>query len=173
MKKVLIIGPGGAGKSTIARRLGQLLQIEVFHLDRHYWQPGWVEPPKNIWQARVEQLLSRESWIIDGNYSGTLSTRLQACDTVIFLDLSRVLCVWRIIRRRLKYRKMNRPDMADGCEERFSLEFLSWIWNYSRRSRPKVLALLKANEETKQIVWLRSRIEVEQFLTSTISSIYQ
>jgi|SRR5215470_2677629 len=173
MKKVLIIGPGGAGKSTIARRLGQLLQIEVFHLDRHYWQPGWVEPPKNIWQARVEQLLSRESWIIDGNYSGTLSTRLQACDTVIFLDLSRVLCVWRIIRRRLKYRKMNRPDMADGCEERFSLEFLSWIWNYSRRSRPKVLALLKANEETKQIVWLRSRIEVEQFLTSTVSSIYQ
>ncbi|HKE58897.1 MAG TPA: DNA topology modulation protein [Pyrinomonadaceae bacterium] len=166
MKKVLIIGPGGAGKSTIARRLGELLQIEVFHLDRHYWQPGWVEPPKNVWQATVEQLLSREAWIIDGNYSGTLSTRLQACDTVIFLDLSRVLCVWRIIRRRLMYRKVNRPDMAAGCEERLSPEFLGWVWNYSRRSRPKVVALLKAHEKTKKIVWLRSRTEVERFLNT-------
>jgi len=164
MKRVLIIGPGGAGKSTIARRLGERLQLEVVHLDQHYWQPGWVETPKHVWQSRVEQLLSRDSWIIDGNYSGTLGTRLQACDTVIFLDLSPVLCVWRIIRRRLAYRKTNRPDMADGCEEKFSLEFLSWVWNYSRRSRPKVVAMLKANEQTRKIVWLRSRLDVERFL---------
>jgi len=164
MKKVLIIGPGGAGKSTVARRLGELLRIEVFHLDRYYWQPGWVETPKHIWQARVEQLLRQDSWIIDGNYSGTLGTRLQACDTVIFLDMSRLLCVWRIIRRRLIYRKTKRPDMADRCDERFSLEFLSWVWNYSRRSRPKVVGLLKANEKTKKIVWLSSKGEVERFL---------
>ncbi len=166
MKKVLIIGPGGAGKSTIARRLGELLQIEVFHLDRHYWQPGWVEPPKDIWQARVEQLVGRESWIIDGNYSGTLSTRLQACDTVIFLDLSRVLCVWRIIRRRITYRHTSRPDMVEGCEERFNMEFLNWVWNYSRRSRPKVIAMLKANQKEKKIVWLRSREDVKRFIQS-------
>jgi adenylate kinase family enzyme len=116
MKKVLIIGPGGAGKSTIARRLGELLKIEVFHPDRHYWQPGWVEPPKTSGKQESSSYLV-ESWIIDGNYSGTLPTRLQACDTVIFLDLSRVLCVWRIIRRRLTYRKVNRPDMAEGCEQ--------------------------------------------------------
>jgi adenylate kinase family enzyme len=166
MRRVLVIGPGGAGKSTFATRLGEQLQIEVKHLDRYYWQPGWVKPAPDEWLKTVESLVSEESWIIDGNYSGTLDLRLKSCDTIIFLDLNRFVCMWRILKRLFRYRQETRPDMAEGCSEKIDLEFVFWVWNYSRRSRPKVIRLISECAETKQIVWLNSRAEVEKFLTS-------
>lgn len=165
MKKVLVIGSGGAGKSTFARRLGELLNIEVLHLDSFYWNPGWVETPKNKWQERVEELLKRDSWIMDGNYSGTLDLRLKACDTVIFLDLPRTVCLWRVLKRRILYRNSRRPDMAAGCHERFTWEFIHWIWDYPRMRRPKITKMLRENASSKKVFWLRSRAEVDRFLT--------
>ena len=168
MKRVLVIGPGGSGKSTFARRLGERLNIEVKHLDRFFWRPGWQEPAKDEWLDTVKELTSEGAWIIDGNYGGTLETRIQRCDTIVFLDLPRLLCLWRIAKRRLLYRSRSRPDMAEGCHEKLDWEFVRWVWSYSRRSRPKVVKLLREHSETKQIVWLRSRAEVEKFLTSNI-----
>lgn len=166
MKKVLVIGAGGAGKSTFARRLGAALRLEVIHLDRHYWRPGWVEPSKDEWRQLVAELCQREAWVMDGNYSGTLAERLAACDTVVFLDLPRTLCLWRVLKRRVVYRAGRRPDMAPGCPERFSLEFMLWVWNYARRSRPKVVARLAEHAQGKRIIWLRTPAEVEQFLAT-------
>ena len=164
MRKVLVIGSGGAGKSTFARRLGAALGIEVIHLDAHYWRPGWVEPPKPEWRQAVEALLARDAWIMDGNYSGTLELRLAACDTVVFLDLARTVCIWRVLKRLRAYRRQPRPDMAAGCPERFSLDFVHWVWDYHRRSRPKVVARLQEHAQSKRIVWLRTPAEVETFL---------
>lgn len=164
MKRVLVIGSGGAGKSTFARRLGELLNIQVKHLDKFYWRAGWREPAKEDWLKTVTELASDESWIMDGNYSGTLDFRIQQCDTIIFLDMSRLLCLWRVAKRRLLYRKGSRPDIAEGCPEQLNWEFVQWIWNYSRRSRPKVVRLLNEHAGTKEIVWLRSRAEVEKLL---------
>jgi len=166
MKRILVIGPGGAGKSTLATRLGERLNLEVKHLDRFYWRPGWVKPSPDEWVRTVEQLVSRDAWVIDGNYSGTLDLRAERCDTIVFLDLSRFLCLWRIAKRVLTYRSGTRPDMADGCREKIDLEFVLWIWNYSRRNRPEVLQLLREYSQSKQIVRLRSRAEVERFLNS-------
>jgi adenylate kinase family enzyme len=165
MRKVLVIGSGGAGKSTFAKRLGARLKTEVIHLDSIYWRAGWVETPKAEWRATIEELLKREAWVMDGNYSGTLELRLRACDTVIFLDLPRAVCLWRVGKRWLLYRKRSRPDMAAECLERFSPQFMRWVWNYPRQSRPKVLERLRANSEGKQIILLRSRAEVERFLS--------
>ena len=164
MKRVLVIGPGGSGKSTFAARLGQILGIEVKHLDRFYWRAGWTKPSNEDWIKTVNELISGESWIVDGNYSGTLVQRLERCDTVIFLDMPRLLCMWRITKRRVIYRNRSRPDMAEGCAEKLDREFISWVWNYSHRSRPKVIKLLNENQESKKIVWLRSNAEVENFL---------
>jgi adenylate kinase family enzyme len=164
MRKVLVIGPGGAGKSTMARRLGELLNIRVLHLDKFYWNPGWVEMPKSDWLKTVEELLAGDAWIMDGNYSGTLELRLEACDTVIFLDMARTTCIWRVLKRALMYRRKSRPDMAEGCQEKLNLEFILWIWNYSRRTRPKVLRMLEAHSPQKSVVRLRSQSEVERFL---------
>ena len=136
MKKILVIGSGGSGKSTFATRLGALLDLEVRHLDQLFWQPGWLKPAPEDWLQKVDELTDRDSWILDGNYSGTLDLRLRKCDTVVFLDLSRWLCLWRIVTRALRYRNRSRPDMAEGCLEKLDLEFVLWVWNYSRQTKP-------------------------------------
>ena len=164
MNKILVIGSGGAGKSTFACRLGQILQIEVIHLDVLYWKPGWIETPKPEWRTTVEELVRRDSWIIDGNYSGTFDIRLEACDTVIFLDVARAFCLWRVLKRWMLYRHGGRPDMAEGCQERFSLAFLQWIWRYPKRTRPKVLKLFGEHSQYKATIHLRTSSEIERFV---------
>ncbi|HMJ24219.1 MAG TPA: DNA topology modulation protein [Pyrinomonadaceae bacterium] len=166
MRKILIIGPGGAGKSTLATELGDLLNIEVVHLDQLFWQPGWVERPKADWLKTVEELLRRDAWIMDGNYSGTLDLRFKSCDTVVFMDFPLALCLWRVLKRLLIYRNRSRPDMAEGCRERLTLEFILWIWNYSSRTRPKVVRMIESQPRDKKIVWLRFPSEAERFLAT-------
>ena len=163
MKRVLIIGSAGAGKSTLARTLGSLLHLPVIHLDAIYWQPGWVETGKEEWQRTVAGLAQQETWIMDGNYSGTLATRIAAADAVIFLDFPRWLCLWRILRRRMHYAGRTRPDMGPGCSERVTWEFLRWAWNYPARSRPGVRRLLQEHGARKIIRVLSSPARVRRF----------
>lgn len=164
MKKIIIIGSGGAGKSTLARQLGEILKIEVLHLDKLYWQSGWEKPSEDEWQNKVEELLKKDSWIMDGNFGGTMELRLKYCDTAIFLDLPPSICLYRVIKRRLKYRNTNRPDMTEGCNEKVDLEFLEWIWNYRKTKKPKVDRILQKFEKDKNILRLTSPMEIKDFL---------
>lgn len=102
---------------------------------------------------------------MDGNYSGTLGMRIEACDTVIFLDIARTICLRRVFKRALLYRNRVRPDMAQGCNERLSFEFVRWIWDYPKSSRPKILKLLEERAHNKNVFRLRTQAEVEKFLT--------
>lgn len=164
MKRILVIGSGGAGKSTLARQLGGRLGLPVVHLDALHWKPGWIEPSKSDWAATVDMAVARDAWVMDGNFSGSLERRLAACDAVVFLDLPRTTCVWRAIKRVLRYRNETRPDMAPGCPERFDLKFLLWIWNYRTTSRPKVVRLLGERGGDIRVIRLRSQAEVDHFL---------
>ncbi len=167
MKRVLVIGSSGAGKSTFARRLSQATDIPVIHLDRLYWNPNWVgTTDQTEWQAKVERALQGDAWIIDGNYSGTLRLRLQKADTVIFLDVPRLICVSRIVKRAAFYRNNTRPDMGEGCDEKFDwkfVEFVRYVWNYPARSKPKVETLLDQHQDTTTIIRLKSKKEIENF----------
>lgn len=164
MKRILILGSGGAGKSTLAVQIGQRTGLPVVHLDALYWRAGWVESPKDQWQQAVEQVIQGDRWVIDGNYSGTLDRRLAAADAVIFLDMPRLLCLFRIVKRRLMYRGRTRPDMSDGCPERLDWEFVKWVWNYPRNSRPKIMKRIDAAGQSKRVKVLRSSRQVRQFL---------
>jgi adenylate kinase family enzyme len=101
---------------------------------------------------------------MDGNYGGTMPARLAACDTVVFLDMPRLLCVWRVVRRAIRYRGRTRPDMAPGCPEQVPWEFIRWIWTYPARRRPGILRLLETAAATKRVEILRSRGEVDRFV---------
>ncbi|WP_078379850.1 DNA topology modulation protein [Sutcliffiella halmapala] len=164
MERIAIIGSGGSGKSTMARKLGKLLHIEVLHLDALFWKEGWVGTSKAEQREVQQELIQKEKWIFDGNYGGTMDLRLKKADTIIFLDMPRSTCLYRVLKRRYQYRNKTRPDMGEGCEEKLDLEFLKWVWEYPVTKKPGILEKLKVLSEEKRVIVLHSRKEVEQFL---------
>jgi adenylate kinase family enzyme len=164
VKRVAIIGAGGAGKSTVARALGERTGLPVIHLDRLFWGPGWVPMPEAEWNAMHGELIARERWIIDGNYGGEMEPRIAAADTVIFLDLPRLVCLWGALQRQWRWRRGGRPDAAAGLRERIDLKFLWWIFRYPDTRRPGVLARLAKLPPTTQVLRIRSRREAREFL---------
>lgn len=164
MKRVLVIGTGGSGKTTVARRLAERTGLPLIHLDSLYWRAGWQPTPAEEWRATVEQLVAADRWIIDGNYGGTLDLRLEACDTVVFLDLPRIVCLWRVLKRQLRYLGRVRSDVPQGCPERLRWEFVAWIWTYRARRRGDILQRLAALDKRKRVTILRSSADIDEFL---------
>lgn len=164
MQRIILIGSGGAGKSTLAKQIAERLDIPVIHLDFHFWNPGWVETPRPEWEKKVTDLLEGQSWVMDGNYGNTAALRMAFADTIIFLDFPRHLCLWRAIKRIIRYYGRTRPDMGHGCPERFDYEFLRWIWNFPKRSRPGLLEIIKKHGTGKQILIFRKPQQVRDFL---------
>ena len=165
MQKILVIGCGGAGKTTFSKRLGARLGIPVLHLDSYFWKPGWEAMESSEWRNQVDQLIQTPSWIMDGNYGGTLKPRIEACDTIIFLDMPRWRCLSNVIKRRIQFSGTNRPEMTKGNTERLNMAFLYWIWTYNRRRRPGIMERLNAVTNHKHVIILRSYKEVQAFLS--------
>ena len=100
---------------------------------------------------------------MDGNYNRTLPKRLEYCDTVIYLDFSRFTCLMGVAKRVLTTYGTVRPDMAEGCPERFDLDFLRWIWNFNKTHRHRYYRLLNETDGIEKIV-LKNRRQVKEFL---------
>jgi adenylate kinase family enzyme len=156
MKKIVIIGSGGSGKSTFSRKLGEVTQLPVYHLDALYWKPGWIPTPNDEWDHLQKELIKKNEWIIDGNYGRTLDIRMSEADTIIFFDLSRWVTTYRIIKRRVMYHGRTRPDLTEGCPERLDFKFIKWVWNFRRDKRPGIIEKLKRHSKNKQIIIFKS-----------------
>jgi len=166
VKRVAVIGSGGAGKSVLALELARWTGLPVIHLDREYWRPGWEPTPEPEWEARVAEIVNGERWIIDGNFGGTMHLRLAAADTIVFLDIPRLICEWAVITRWLRYRRRTRPDMAPGFNDKLDLKFLRWIWGYPTTRRPGILRQLAELPPSTHIVRLTSRGAIREWLHS-------
>lgn len=164
MKKIILIGSGGSGKSTLAKQLGNKLNIKVHHLDALFWKANWEGVPREEQRKVQKNLIKEEEWIIDGNYGGTMDLRLNAADTIIFLDIHRTICVYRAFKRIVQYRNKTRPDMGAGCEERLDLQFFKWIWEYPNKKKPAILIRLDQLSKGKEVIILKSPNEVKRFL---------
>lgn len=165
MQKVLIIGCGGAGKSTLARKMGEKTGLPVVHLDKLFWHPGWVESKKDEIDEKIYFELEKTQWIMDGNYNRTLAERMRHCDTIIYLDFSRFACLMGVLKRVITTYGTVRPDMGEGCPERFDWEFLQWVWNYNKNKRESNYRLLNEATHAETIV-LKNRRAVKKFLKS-------
>lgn len=167
MQRVLVIGSPGAGKSTLATQLAERSGLPLIHLDQQYWSSGWVEPAKAEWRDRVARLASAERWIMDGNYGGSLATRLNRADTVVWLDLPWWKCVARLVRRSLRNRGRGRSDMAEGCVERLDAEYLAFLWytaTFPLGPGKRIGDLLQGY--SGNVIRLRSKGAVQRFLES-------
>lgn len=163
MKRIIIIGCGGAGKSTLARQLGEKLNLPVVHLDKLFWKPGWEHVSHDEFDCLHRQALAQEKWIIDGNFDRTMAERIQHCDTVIYLDFNRFACLMGVAKRILTNYGKVRPDMGEGCPERIDWEFLKWVWDFNKNKREKNYRLLNETDGIEKFI-LKNRRAVKEFM---------
>ena len=162
MERVMIIGCPGAGKSTLSRVLAEKLNMPLIHLDRLNWREGW----QNVSKEEFDRLLTAEvvkpRWVIDGNYSRTIPLRLRYADTVVYLDFGRVRCALGVLKRIITNHGRVRPDMGDGCPERFDAEFMKYVWGFNKSQRGALYECLE--DCTAEVIILRNRRAVKKFL---------
>ena len=157
LQKVIVIGCPGSGKSHFSRVLHELTALPLYHLDMLYWNADKTTVSREVFDNRLRSILSKDRWIIDGNYSRTMEKRLRACDTVFFLDLPTEVCLDGIKAR------LNRPrtDMP-WIETEEDPEFTAYVKSFATAQRPTILALLEKYPE-KQVFIFTTREEAEAF----------
>ena len=158
MKKVIVLGCSGSGKSVFARRLQERTGLPLICLDNLWWKPDRSHISRDEFDAVLAEVLRTDAWIIDGDYSRTYETRIRACDTVFFLDYGEEVCMAGIRERVGKVR----PDMP-WVENRLDPELVELVQNYRRDNRPVVLELLERYSD-REIHTFRSREEAERWL---------
>lgn len=164
-RRILVIGCAGAGKSTLSRSLSTRLGLPYIPMDREFfWLPGWKLRDRAEIKRMITDAVARDRWIIDGTSPGTLHVRLPRADMVIWLRIPRLMCLWRIVKRRILYAGKSRPEMTDGCPEKIDLKFLRYIWNFERTESPEIIDGLNKYGVDLPIVVLRNPSEVRALL---------
>lgn len=172
MERILVMGvSSGVGKSTFARKLGEELNRNVYHLDALFWKPGWVEASLEEFRASQEEIVSQDQWIIEGNYSNTYETRMPYADTIIYLDLPLRVCLYRVIKRFFLNIGKTRPDMGEGCPEKIDYDFIKFIVTtyYPRKEKMKKrLQAFKAINPKNTVITLQSKKEIQSYLDTIV-----
>ena len=166
MNRIMIIGFSGGGKSTLARKMGEILGIEPTHFDRLHWLPNWVESTREYKREMIKPVLECDRWIIDGNYHHIYwQERLELADTVIFIDVNRFTCLYQAWKRSRIYKGKTRPDMGEGCIEKIDLEFAKWVFFKGRKKRRDYLETMKMLKDTgKDTYILKGKKDINKFL---------
>ncbi|MFA5925761.1 MAG: AAA family ATPase [Parcubacteria group bacterium] len=162
MKKILVTGNAGAGKSTFSQKLGEKLKMEVHGLDKIVWRPGWKKTPDNEKKELIKKITDGEEWIIDGVSQDVFNE----AEVVIFLDFPKRVCYWRVFKRNWKYLFSSRPGLPENCPEILIMKRLALIiWKFHKNYRPNLLSEMKKHEQAKIIVHINSNKLLEDFLS--------
>lgn len=165
VNKILVLGCSGGGKSTLSNQLHKILDLPVLHLDIFYWKANWVETKTEDWRNIVKTLIKKDQWIMDGTFSSTFDLRFPEADLILVLKRPRLLCLYRAITRLLKYDKVKRRlDMAEGCEEKFDLDFYKYIWNFNKVHYPRIEKAISDFRCEDKVVVLETQHEMDLFL---------
>lgn len=160
MKKVIVIGCSGSGKSVFSRSFASVTGLTLYHLDNIWWRSDGTNVSRDEFDVRLNEILATDEWIIDGNYQRTMEMRMKACDTVIFFDIPVSECIEGIKARKGK----DRPDMPwKDAPEDDDDEFMEYVRNYNSEHRPKVIELLSKYPDKKTVIF-RSRREADTFI---------
>ena len=164
MKRIVVIGSPGSGKSTFSIALQTILKLPLYHLDQYYWKSNWEQPNQQDFMAVHDQLCDKPEWIIEGMYARFLPYRLERADTIIFLDIIPYVCLWHVLKRWI--RNFNKPSLGGckQCKEKMDLNFLTWIWGFKTHTRPKIMLYLSQIQGEKKIHRLTSTAKIKHFL---------
>ncbi len=160
MKKVIIIGSPGAGKSTFARALADKTGLPLYYLDMLWHKPDKTNISPEEFDEKLLELTTRDKWIIDGNYARTISIRLESCDTVFLLDYPMELCL-ESVRSRIGTPREDMPWVETEEDE----EFMEWIRDFPQTQLPKIYRALRDHPQ-KEIHIFKSREESARFLAA-------
>ncbi len=160
MKKIIIIGSPGAGKSTLARKLADKTKLPLYYLDIIWHKPDKTTVTTHEFDARLEEILNTDRWIIDGNYKRTLEMRLQKCDAVIFLDYPTKLCL-ESVEKRIGTKRVDMP----WVETEFDSEFKQYITDFSTTQTPKIYNIIEKYSDGLNVFILKSREQADEFLS--------
>lgn len=164
MKRIIVIGCPGSGKTTFAKRLAELAKLPIYHLDAIWHKPDKTHIPREEFDGRIREIFKEESWIIDGNYRRTIEMRVEAADTVFLFDLPMKVCLEGALARI----GVARADMP-WCEEEFDPKFKEEIEGFRDRVLPEIYEILKKYENEKKIIIFKSRDEADDFLKNIIN----
>lgn len=168
-ERILVIGCSGSGKSTLARALAERFGLHYVSMDRDvFWLPGWQSRPRDDANRRIAELVALPRWVMDGTSPRTLPERLARADLVIWLRPPRHVSLYGVVTRWLRYAGRTRPEMAEGCPERLTLEFLRYIWHFERDSAPKIIDRLAAYEGEIPLLMLKSRGHSRALLANAV-----
>lgn len=168
MRRIVIQGCAGSGKSTFARRLSAATGLPIISLDSLYWQPGWIGSQRHDFRAKLALAMAAPGWIMDGNYHSDIGDmRDGAADTIVFFDLPRVICIAGVLTRIARLHGRVRPEMAPGCPEKLDVGFLRYVWQYRERQRPRALAWIESQRTAASIHVFTSRRQADSFLFTT------
>ena len=165
--KIAVIGYSGSGKSTLSRKLAQKYGIEVLHLDRVHWLPGWQMRTREEKTAIVGEFLDThdaDGWVIDGNYSKQhFDRRMSEADRIIFMNFNRFTCLRRVIKRYKTYKGQSRPDMGEGCDEKVDAEFVKWVlWKgRTKNTRQKFKDVM--SKYPQKVTVIKNQRELDRF----------
>lgn len=167
MKRIAIIGNAGSGKSTLAQKLHTITNLPIYYLDKYFWQPGWIRTNAEEYKKMHDEICAQAAWIIDGVNLRVMEYRIQRADMIIFLDMPRYLCFWRIFKRTFQNYGKETLSSPKGCPEQFDWEFikfLKWVWDFKKKYPAAVKVLLKKYSDGRQIYILRSQQDVDAFI---------
>ncbi len=164
----MVVGvSAGVGKSTFARRLGEALGIEVHHLDRFFWKPKWVQATMEEFSQAQQAIVDRQStWIIEGNYTGSLDIRVEHADTIIYLELPLHICLFRVVKRWLSNIGNTRPDMGEDCKEMLDWKFIKFIYSTYYPRKKRMNEFFQVYGKQKKVIVLKNKREIEAYLQS-------
>lgn len=166
MKRVIVIGGNGSGKTTMSRSLSEITGLPLTHLDSLYWTDGWVPRAREEFDALLASELEKDEWILDGNMRRTLPLRLQYCDTVVYLDFSGMRCFFGTLTRVIRNRGRVRPDMGGDCREKLDIRTWGFIFStlkFNKVNRKNMYERIAEHPEVTLIV-LKNRRQVNKFL---------
>ncbi|WP_096435025.1 topology modulation protein [Alteribacter populi] len=168
MKRIMVLGTSaGAGKSTFAKKLGKITGLDVCHLDRLFWKPGWVKASLEEFTAYQKEVMEKEAWIIEGNYSNTYDIRAEKADTIIYLEVPLTTCLFRVVKRWITNIGKTRDDMGPGCKEKLDWPFIKFIITtyYPRKQKMKErIDRFQSIGNRKEVYWLKGKKQISEFL---------